>query len=177
MKIFKGCLIAFLLFCALTFLFGYIYKLKLTKNCIEDHKKIENSFTNLKNKLEERNKTILASDFSDSIKILAEKSNLILSKNTDFNKVLWTEFNLNEKTYENASLKNINNELNFLKNNYNSDLRSFFGSWTIFPMNLIKMEQKFKKYNYLEIDYGENNQANMKRRKEVEHWIETGEWK
>jgi hypothetical protein len=84
---------------------------------------------------------------------------------------------LNEKTYKNDSLKSLNNELNSLKNKYNSDLKKFHTKWTIFPFNLVKIRQKFPKFNYLNIDYGENNRENMKRRREVEHWIETGEWK
>ena len=45
-----------------------------------------------------------------------------------------------------------------------------------FPFNLIKMRQKFPEYNYLEIDYGNSNQENMKQRKKTEHWVETGKW-
>lgn len=177
MKTLKSCLFVFFIFCLLIFGGIYFYFQKLTENCIEDHKKLEQSFSKLKSKLEGRNLIFGNLNSSDSIKILAKKSDSILKKTTDANQLLWTEFYLNEKTYKNDSLKKINTELNNLKNTYNSDLRNFHSSWTIFPHNLIKIRQKFPEYNYLNIDYGENNQENMKKRKETEHWIETGEWK
>ena len=82
-----------------------------------------------------------------------------------------------EKTFQSDSLKTTNTKLNQLKDKYNFDLRSFTFTWVTFPFNLIKMRLNFPKYNYLEIDYGNSNQENMKRRKSAEHWVETGEWK
>ncbi|WP_251832337.1 hypothetical protein [Kaistella pullorum] len=111
------------------------------------------------------------------MKTLITKSDSILKRTKDANQFLWTEFYLNEKTYKNDSLKQFNNELNHLKNIYNSDLKNFHSNWTIFPNNLIKIRQKFPKYNYLTVEYGEKNQENMKKRKAAEHWVETGEWK
>lgn len=83
---------------------------------------------------------------------------------------------LNEKTFQSDSLKSTNRKLNPLKDKYNSDLRSFTFTWVTFPFNLIKMRQKFPEYNYLEIEYGNSNQENMKQRKKTEHWVETGKW-
>jgi len=177
MKTLKSCLFIFLIFCILIFGGIYFYFNKLNSDCVEDHKKFEKSYIKLESKLSERNSLILKANYSDSIKILAQKSDSIIKATNDANKILWTEFALNQKTYRNDSLKNINNELNLLKNEYNSDLKNFHSNWTIFPFNLIKLRQKFPEYNYLNIDYGENNQENMKKRKEVEHWVETGEWK
>ena len=177
MKIFKSCLIIFLIFCILIFGGIYFYVQKLNENCVQDHKKVEQSFSKLKKKLKERNSILQKSNSSDSIIILVKNSDSLLNKTNDANKLIWKEFYLNEKTFKNDSLKQINEELTLMKNNYNSDLRSFNTSWVIFPYNIIKIQQKFPKYNYLEIDYGQSNIDNMKKRKETEHWIETGEWK
>ncbi len=177
MKILKNCLFIFLIFCILIFGGLFLYFQKLNKNCIQDHKNVEESFLKLKTKLEKRNAIFEKSNFSDSVKILAIKSDSILKTTTDADKLIWTEFNLNEKTHKSNSLHQINNELNSLKDNYNSTLKEFHSNWTVFPFNLIKIRQNFTKYKFLNIDYGENNQENIKKRKEVEHWIETGEWK
>ena len=135
----------------------YFYFKKLNNNCVADHNKFENSYIKFEEKLKERNSFIKNSNYSDSIKILAQKSDSIINATNDANKVLWTEFMLNEKTHKNDSLKSLNNELNSLKNKYNSDLKNFHTNWTIFPFNLVKIRQRFPKFNYLNIDYGENN--------------------
>ncbi len=177
MKEFKGCLILFLSFSLLIVGGIYFYIQKLNKNFVEDHKKVETSFAKLKSELNKRNQILKTSNFSDSVKLLSRKSDSFLSSTTDANKLIWTEFKLNEKTFQSDSLKSTNTKLNPLKDKYNSDLRSFTFTWVTFPFNLIKMRQKFPEYNYLEIDYGKSNQENMKRRKKAENWIETGEWK
>lgn len=176
MKEFKGCLIIFLTFSMLIVAGIYFYFQKLDKNYVEDHKKVENAFAELKSELNKRNQILKTSNFSDSVKLLSMKSDSILSATTDANKLIWTEFKLNEKTFQSDSLKSTNTKLNPLKDKYNSDLRSFTFTWVTFPFNLIKMRQKFPEYNYLEIDYGNSNQENMKQRKKTEHWVETGKW-
>ncbi len=177
MKEFKGCLILFLTFLLLMIGGIYFYFQKLNENCVEDHKKVEKSFAELKSELNKRNQILKTSNFSDSVKLLSKKSDSILSVTTDANKLIWTEFKLNEKTFQSDSLKTTNTKLNQLKDKYNFDLRNFTFTWVTFPFNLIKMRLNFPKYNYLEIDYGNSNQENMKRRKSAEHWVETGEWK
>ncbi|ADQ81452.1 hypothetical protein J5295_02180 [Riemerella anatipestifer] len=176
MNKFKGCLIIFITFSLLVFVGTYFYFQKVNRNCIEDHKKVETSFAELKSELNKRNQILQTSNFPDSVKILSKKSDSILSVTTDANELVWTEFQLNEKTFQSDSLKSISAKLNLLKNKYNSELRTFNFSWITFPFNLIKMRQKFSKYNYLEIDYGKSNREKMKQRKKTEHWIETGEW-
>lgn len=177
MKVFKSCLTVLLIIVALILAGIYFYTQKLNETCRKDHKKVEESFSILKRKLQERNSVLKKSNFSDSTKILAKNSDSILNVTVDANKILWTEFYLNEIIFKSDSLKVITEELDMLKGIYNSDLRSFNMNWIIFPYNLIKIQQKFPKYNYLEIDYGKTNLDNMKKRKETEHWIETGEWK
>ena len=173
----KGCLITFSIFFFLTIVGSYLYIKKLNTNCRQDHEKVENSFAKLKDKLNERNTLLINKDLSDSIQMLAKKSDSILKITIDADDLLWTEFQLNEKSYQNESVQNINGELNRLKSGYNSDLKSFNSNWTVIPFNFIKIRQKFPEYTFLDIDYGENNQENMRKRKEAEHWIETGEWK
>ena len=177
MKTFKSCLFIFLICCTLIFGGIYFYFLNLNKSCIVDHNKVEQSYSQLNLKLQERNLLLKKLNANDSVNTLITKSDSILKRTKDANHFLWTEFYLNEKTYKNDSLKQFNKELNHLKNIYNSDLKNFHSSWTIFPNNLIKIRQKFPKYNYLTVEYGENNQENMKKRKATEHWVETGEWK
>jgi len=177
MKTVKSCLFIFLICCTLIFGGTYLYFLNLNKSCIEDHNKVEQSYSQLNLKLQERNLLLKKLNTNDSVKTLVTRSDSILKRTKDANHFLWTEFYLNQKTYKNDSLKQFNNELNHLKNIYNSDLRNFHASWTIFPNNFIKIRQKFPKYNYLNLEYGENNQENMKKRKAAEHWVETGEWK
>jgi hypothetical protein len=138
---------------------------------------VEQSYSQLNLKLQERNLLLKKLNANDSVKTLITKSDSMLKRTKDVNQFLWTEFYLNEKTYKNDSLKQFNNELNRLKNIYNSDLKNFHSNWTIFPNNLIKIRQKFPKYNYLNVEYGENNQENMKKRKAAENWVENGEWK
>ena len=173
----KGCLITFSIFFFLTIVGSYLYIKTLNTDCRQDHAKVENSFAKLKDKLNERNTLLINKDLSDSIQMLAKKSDSILKISINADDLLWTEFQLNEKSYQNKSVQNINGELNRLKSAYNSDLKNFNSKWTVIPFNFIKIRQKFPENNFLDIDYGENNQENMRKRKKAEHWIETGEWK
>lgn len=177
MKKLKGCLIIFMILSLLIVGGIYFFIQKLNNKCIEDHNKAAISFAELKSQLQKRNELLKVSNFPDSVKILSQKSDSILSATTDAHKLIWTEFKLNEKTYKSDSLKSINSDLNTVKNQFNADLRNFTFNWVTFPFNLIKMNQKFPKYNYLEIDYGISNLENMNRRKKTENWVETGEWK
>lgn len=177
MKTLKSCLLIFLVFCLLIFGGIFFYFQKLNSNCIQDNKKVEESFGKLKDKLEERNLFFEKINISDSTKILAIQSDSILKTTNNADELIWTEFKLNEKTYKNDSLKSINDELNLLKDKYNTELKEFNSNWAIFPYNLIKIRQNFSKYTFLNIDYGKTNQENMKKKKEVENWIETGKWK
>ena len=173
----KGCLITFSVLFFLSIGVSYLYITKLNNDCRQDHEKVAQSFSKLKIKLQQRNNFLINKNFSDSVQILAKKSDSILKTTVDADDLLWTKFHLNEKTYQNQSLENINVELNSLNISYNSDLKNFISNWTRMPFNFIKIRQNFPEYNFFEIDFGKSNQENMKQRKEAEHWIETGEWK
>ena len=87
MKEFKGCLILFLTFLLLMIGGIYFYFQKLNENCVEDHKKVEKSFAELKSELNKRNQILKTSNFSDSVKLLSKKSDSILSVTSDANKL------------------------------------------------------------------------------------------
>ncbi|MGX9987548.1 hypothetical protein [Soonwooa purpurea] len=176
MKFLKGCLIAVLIFVGILTLLIFVYNRKMSKEVIQENEKPKQSLTEYKNKILDRNNLIINSNLSDSLKILAKKSDSILNNSKKLNDNLWTEYYINQKVYENESFKKINEELNEKYIKYNSHAQEFNSRWISFPSNIALTNNNLRSYEIMyTIDYGKDNSENMIKRKKVDHWIETGE--
>ncbi|TGN21659.1 hypothetical protein [Empedobacter tilapiae] len=176
MKFIKGCLLTLLIFITAITSLIYFYNLKLSKELIKENEKTKNSLLAYKDKMSERNKLILNSDVSDSLKVLAKKSDSIIKNSNKINDNLWTEYKINQKLYDDKKFKKLNEELNEKYSQYNSDAQQFNFRWLSFPLNIVLSNNNLRSYdNMYTIDYGIDNSENMIKRKKVDHWIETGE--
>ena len=176
MKFLKGCLIAILIFGGIITSLIFIYNRKMSIEVIQENEKPKKSLTEYKNKISERNNLIINSNLSDSLKILAKKSDSILKNSKKIDDNLWTEYNINQKLYENESFKKINEELNEKYIQYNSDAQEFNSRWISFPSNIALTNNNLRSYKIMySIAYGNDNSENMIKRKKVDHWIKTGE--
>ena len=176
MKFIKGCLLTLLIFITAITSLIYFYNLRLSKELIKENEKPKNSLLAYKDKMSERNKLILNSNVSDSLKVLAKNSDSIIKNSNKINDNLWTEYKINQKLYDDKKFKKLNEELQEKYNQYNSDAQEFNFRWLLFPLNIVLSNNNLRSYdNMYTIDYGIDNSENMIKRKKVDHWIETGE--
>lgn len=177
MKILKGCLSVFLIFVLIISTIISIFFYKKSKAHQLQYDKVNIVLMQYENKMKERN-AIVFRNYSekDSIFILAKKSDSILKIKKSLKELLWNEFYLSSKTYGNKNFEKIDEELKYLNIDYNGLLNDYQLAFTIFPANLVKNETH-KRFDFFDVSYAGNNVEKMKKRKEVEHWVETGEWK
>ena len=176
MRFLKGCLIFIIIFIVIIFCLWSFYNNRQTKQIILDNELPKKSLLEYKNKIKERNQLIINSKVSDSIKILATKSDSILKNHKKLSEILWTEYRINQSIYKIESFKKINDELNEKYIKYNSAVTEFNSRWTGFPSSITLTNNNLQSYEYMYlIDYGKDNTENMSKRKKADHWIKTGE--
>lgn len=177
MSFFKGCLIFIIVVFTIFTCGAYFYFNNLNKEYKSEYDNIKIQLAELSSKIKVRNNYILKSRFKDDVKRLAKVSDSIISINNFTDTLIWTEYQINELTYKNDSLISLNNELNIINNKYNFQLKTFKQKWIMVPYSLVRIYNKYPKNNYFDIIYGESNIDKIKRKKDIEYWIETGEWK
>jgi len=177
MKIIKF-LIKFIVTILVIGLIVFYFVQKNTLNNLEERKNnVTSLWEKFDKKLNDRDKLILSvsTTNSDSLKYFIDKSKLGRQ-----NKVKLLEFEFNEYKLNKFLMSKcpdlekktivLYQELNEMTTVYNSLVKDFNVNYSIFPNFIFAKRRGLKRFKYLTIEYGKENQDPIEKSKEVPEW-------